>query len=68
MTDIVKDSINQVIEQLTINQLYSIVEVIDNKVFITDECATADDKLLLSKMMIKYGSKKIVNRLQQEAG
>ncbi|PEA92936.1 hypothetical protein CON66_27290 [Bacillus cereus] len=68
MTNIVKDAAKQSIEQLTINQLQSIVDVIEIKGFITDECKTKDGYVPFTKVMIKHGSKILIRRLQQEVG
>ncbi|HFJ9459150.1 hypothetical protein COJ16_10160 [Bacillus cereus] len=68
MTNIVKGTAKESIEKLTINQLQSIVDVIENKGFITDECTTKDGYVPFTKVMIKHGSTLLIKRLQQEVG
>ncbi|PFB95298.1 hypothetical protein [Bacillus thuringiensis] len=66
MADIVKDAVKESIEKLTINQLHSIIDVIEIKGFITDECTTRDGYVPFTKVMIKHGSTLLIKRLQQE--
>lgn len=53
------------IKKLTPSQLQAIVDVIEYKGFITDECSMLDGSRLLTKPMIKAG-RLLLERLQQE--
>ncbi|GAB6716694.1 hypothetical protein [Bacillus cereus] len=54
------------IKNLTLGQLQEIVEVIENKGYITDECRLLDGTALLSKPMISKGGPLLIERLRQE--
>lgn len=60
------ETIKETVERLTINQLKSIIDVIKDRGFFTDECRTSEGHFLLSKVMIKHSSDRLIERLQQE--